>query len=400
MPHVVVIGAGQAGATCAMSLRRLGFEGEITLIGAEDIAPYQRPPLSKAFLLGDIELDRLYLRPADFYAKQSIALRLGARATAVDVAARTVSLGAERLAYDDLVLATGAPPRRLPPAMTEGLSGVFTLRDVADARALAPELVEGRRALIVGGGYIGLEVAAVAAAKGVGVTLVEAEDRILKRVACEETSDYFRALHRGRGVRIIESAGLSRLEGEGRATAAELSDGARLAVDFVIEAIGIAPATGLAEAAGIAVENGVRTDAKGRTSAPNVWAAGDCASFPYRGRRIRLESVPNANDQADVVARNILGGDEDYLARPWFWSDQYDVKLQIAGLNQGYDNVVPRRDGAAVSFWYYRGDDLLAVDALNDPRAYMIAKRLIEAGASAPKDRVRDPATPLKSLLA
>ena len=240
----------------------------------------------------------------------------------------------------------------------------------------------------------------MAAAKGVRVRLVEAEDRILKRVACAETADYFRDLHGGHGVEIGEGVRLSGLDGDGgRVARAALSDGTEADVDFVIVAIGVAPEVRLAEAAGVAVENGVRTDARGRTSAANVWAAGDCASFPYRGQRVRLESVPNANDQAEIVARNIMGQDVDYMARPWFWSDQYDVKLQIAGLNAGYDAVFARRDGAQTSFWYYRGEELLACDALNDPRAYMTAKRLVEAGRTADPDRVADPATPLKSLL-
>lgn len=400
MTHVAIIGAGQAGASAAMALERLGFEGKVTLIGAEPAAPYQRPPLSKAYLIGDLALDRLYLRPPAFYAEKGIALRLGETVQAIDVDRGELRLDDGGLAYDHLILATGAAPRRLPARMTGGLRGLYVLRDLADADLMGPELQPGRRVLIVGGGYIGLEVAAVAAAKGLAVTLVEAEDRILKRVACTETSDYFRDLHVGRGVDIREGAGLAGLGGDGRVQTAELSNGDRIDVDFVIEAIGVAPGTGLADAAGITLDNGIATDAQGRTSAPNVWAAGDCASFPYRGRRIRLESVPNANDQAEIVARNILGEAKDYVAKPWFWSDQYDVKLQIAGLGDGYDNVVPRRDGAATSFWYYRGDALLAVDAMNDPRAYMIGKRLIEAGKSPPTDQVADVATPVKSLLA
>lgn len=400
MAHVIVIGAGQAGASCVAKLRSEGFDGRITLVGAEPVLPYQRPPLSKAYLLGELAVERLYLRPESFYAAQEIDLRLGARVTAIDIEARTVTVGDEVLEYTDLVLATGSVPRRLPAAIGGDLDGVFLVRELADVDTMAPRFAEGARVLIVGGGYIGLEGAAVAAKRGLQVTLVEMANRILQRVAAPQTSDYFRALHRAHGVDIREGVGLSRLLGEKTVQAAELTDGSRIDVDFVVVGVGIAPETTLAEAAGIAVEDGIRTDAQGRTSAPHVWAAGDCASFPYRGTRVRLESVPNAIDQAEVVARNILGADEEYVAKPWFWSDQYDVKLQIAGLNAGYDRVVTRQgDGDAMSCWYYRGEELLAVDAMNDARGYMVGKRLIEAGKSPDPEAVADPATDLKALL-
>ena len=400
MTHVIVIGAGQAGASCVAKLRSEGFEGGITLIGAEPVIPYQRPPLSKAYLLGEMSVERLYLRPENFYEEQNIELRLGARATGIDTEAQTVTLGDEVLGYDDLVLATGSVPRRLPASIGGDLDGVFTVRGLADVDAMAPRFTEGARVLIVGGGYIGLEAAAVASKKGLQVTLVEMADRILQRVAAPETSDYFRTLHRAHGVDIREGVVLKRLTGTGAVDGAELSDGSSLEVDFVVVGVGIDPETTLAEAAGIAVENGIRTDARGCTSTPHVWAAGDCTSFPYRGRRIRLESVPNAIDQAELVARNILGAGEDYVARPWFWSDQYDVKLQIAGLNADYDHVVTRPgEGGTMSYWYYRGDELLAVDAMNDARGYMVGKRLIEGGKSPDPAAVADPATDLRALL-
>ncbi|MEO0402411.1 MAG: FAD-dependent oxidoreductase [Pseudomonadota bacterium] len=399
MGHVVVIGAGQAGASCVAKLRNGGFEGDVTLIGAEPVPPYQRPPLSKAYLMGDMPLERLFLRPEAFYADQQIGLRLGQEVSAVDVAAQTVSVAGDVLTYTDLVFATGSAPRHLPAAIGGDLDGVFVVRDLADVDAMAPRFVAGASVLIVGGGYIGLEAASVAAKLGLNVVLVEMADRILQRVASPETSDYFRALHTGHGVDIREGVGLSRLVGKGAVTGAELSDGSTLNVDFVIVGVGISPGTALAEAAGVEIDNGIRTDARGATSIPHVWAAGDCASFPYRDARIRLESVPNAIDQAECVAENIMGAAKDYVARPWFWSDQYDVKLQIAGLNTGYDRVVTRDGGAAKSFWYYKGAALLAVDAANDPRGYMIGKRLIEAGKSADPDVIADPHADLKALL-
>ncbi|MEO0381549.1 MAG: FAD-dependent oxidoreductase [Pseudomonadota bacterium] len=399
MDHVVVIGAGQAGASCVAKLRNGGFEGQVTLIGAEPVPPYQRPPLSKAYLMGEMPLERLFLRPEAFYADQSINLRLGVEVSAIDTDAKTVTADGDVLEYSDLVLATGSVPRHLPSAIGGDLDGVYVVRDLQDVDAMAPRFVEGARVLIVGGGYIGLEAASVAAKLGLEVVLVEMADRILQRVAAPETSDFFRALHQEHGVDIREGVGLDHLTGEGAVNGAVLSDGSKVDVDFVIVGVGIAPGTALAEYAGINIDNGIATDAQGRTSAPHVWAAGDCASFPYRDARIRLESVPNAIDQAECVAQNIMGAGKDYVARPWFWSDQYDVKLQIAGLNTGYDRVVTRDGGEAKSFWYYRGETLLAVDAANDPRGYMIGKRLIEAGKSPAADVIADPTSDLKALL-
>jgi 3-phenylpropionate/trans-cinnamate dioxygenase ferredoxin reductase subunit len=400
MTHVVVIGAGQAGASLVAKLRGSGFTGNITMIGEENAPPYQRPPLSKAYLLGEMALERLYLRPETFYPENDINLHLNETVQSIDLADKKVIAGGHEVPYDELVLATGSVPRRLPPAIGGLLQGVYEVRSLKDADAMAPEFVQGRSVLIVGGGYIGLEAAAVAAKKGLKVTLVEMADRILQRVAAPETSDYFRNLHASHGVEILEGVGLDHLIGDEKVTAARLTNGAEIAVDFVVVGVGITPATALAEDAGIEIDNGIKTDSKGRTSAPNVWAAGDCASFPYKGERIRLESVPNAIDQAECVAQNIMGADKDYVAKPWFWSDQYDVKLQIAGLNTGYDRVVTRDLGeGGTSFWYYAGTTLLAVDAMNAPRDYMIGKRLIEAGKSPSVEAIADPATDMKALL-
>jgi 3-phenylpropionate/trans-cinnamate dioxygenase ferredoxin reductase subunit len=399
MKHIVVIGAGQAGASLVAKLRALGETGQITLIGAEAVPPYQRPPLSKAYLLGDMPAERLFLRPESFYAEQDITLRLGQTVTAIDTAAQTVSLGDEVIHYDALALTTGSSPRHLPASIGGALPGVFTLRDLADVDAMQPYFTAGKRVVIVGGGYIGLEGAAVAAKLGLDVTVVEMAPRILQRVAAPETSDFFRDLHNQHGVKIIESTGLDRLIGDTHVTGARLTDGRELPADFVMVGVGITPVTQLAEAAGIAIDNGIATDAQGRTSAPNVWAAGDCASFPTPTGRMRLESVPNAIDQAECVAANMLGAAKDYVPEPWFWSDQYDTKLQIAGLNSGYDHIATRRTDGAVSFWYYQGDRLLAVDAMNDPRAFMVAKRLLAMGKSPSPAQVTDPETDLKLLL-
>jgi len=382
-------------------LRKDGFDGQITLIGAESVPPYQRPPLSKDYLLGNMTMERLFLRPESFYSENNIDLRLGQPVTSIDRKAKTVTVGDDVIAYDQLALTTGSDPRRLPAAIGGDLDGVHVVRGLADVDAMAPAVVEGARALIVGGGYIGLEAAAVCAKRGVKVTLVEMADRILQRVAAPETSDFFRALHASHGVDIREGVGLERLTGEaGRVNGAVLSDGTTLDVDFVVVGVGITPSSQLAEIAGLALDNGIKVDAMGRTSDPLIWASGDCASFPYKGARIRLESVPNANDQSECVAGNMMGAAVEYVPKPWFWSDQYDVKLQIAGLNTGYDRIVTRPGKAqSVSFWYYRGDTLLAVDAMNDPRAYMVGKRLIDGGKSPAPDQIADTETDVKALL-
>lgn len=401
MGGIVVVGAGQAGASLVEKLRALGYDGALTLIGEEPVPPYQRPPLSKKYLLGEMEKERLFLRPAAFYAEQGIRLITGRRVEAIDRGARTLLLDdGTRLAYDQLALTTGARPRRLPAAAGGALAGVHVVRTLADVDAMAPGIRPGARALIVGGGYIGLEAAAVAAGRGMGVTLIEAAPRILARVAAPETAAWFRALHARHGVEILEGTAIERLTGEGRITGARLADGRSIAADIAIVGIGILPATELAEAAGLAVENGIAVDAFGRSSDPAIWAAGDCASFPYEGRRIRLESVQNAIDQAEAVAANMLGAGRPYAPVPWFWSDQYDAKLQIAGLNTGYDRVVVREGSeGGLSHWYFAGPRFLAVDAINDPRAYMVGKRLLETGRSVNPEAVADPATNLKALL-
>ncbi|NSX54418.1 NAD(P)/FAD-dependent oxidoreductase [Parasulfitobacter algicola] len=401
MTHIAVIGAGQAGASLVAKLRTQGFDGDITLLGEEPEPPYQRPPLSKAYLLGDIPKERLYLRPLDFYEDQKITLRLGCRVKAINANDKIIDLGDQILHYDMLALTTGSRPRRLPDDIGGGLSGVHTVRNLADVDRIMPGFQAGKKILIVGGGYIGLEAAAVAAKKGQHVTLIEMADRILKRVAAPQTSDYFRTLHQSHGVDLREGVGLKALTGDDTVTGVQLADGSYIKADMAIVGVGVEPCSQLAEQAGLILENGIRVDAQGQTSDPFIWAAGDCASLPYRGARIRLESVQNAIDQAEAVACNMLGAQIDYDPKPWFWSDQYDVKLQIAGLNLGYDAVVVRpsdtRDGQ--SHWYYAGNTLLAVDAMNDARNYMIGKRLIEAGKSPAPDIISNPDTDMKALL-
>ena len=401
---VVLVGGGHAAAAFANSLRRAGHEGRVVLVSDEPVPPYHRPPLSKKYLAEGLPVEQILIRAAAWYDEQKIELRLGQRVESIDRAARCLRLaGGQTLAYSRLVLMTGARPRRLPAAIGGDLQGVLLLRSLADADALAPHLVAGRRMLVVGGGYIGLEAAALAVGKGLQVTLLEAAPRILQRVAAPATSDWFRALHRARGVDVREGMQLRRLWADGsRVCGAELEDGSSVDADVVLVGIGVQANVELAERAGLDIDNGIAVDQFCRTSDPDVLAAGDCCSFPFRGRRIRLESVQNANDQAAVAAHAVAGKDMAYAALPWFWSDQYDTKLQIAGLNQGYDDAIvrPGKTERSLSVWYYQGDSLLAVDAINDAAAFVTAKKLLERGASVAKAAVADPAAQFKDWLA
>lgn len=397
---VVIIGAGQAGFSAASKLRDLGHGGPITLIGDESAPPYQRPPLSKAYLLGEMARERLFLRPPAFYAERDITLLTGCTATEIRREARQVVLSdGNALPYRRLLLATGARPRLLPGA---DLDGVLVMRSLTDADRLAQVCQPGLRLLVVGGGYIGLEAAASAVKLGLRVTLIEAAPRILNRVAAPQTSDYFRELHLSRGVDLREGVGLAHLTSAGgRVTGAVLTDGSELPADLVVTGIGVLPNIELAQKAGLTCENGISTDEYCQTSDPAILAAGDCASFPWRGGRIRLESVGNAIDQAEVAAANMLGAGRVYQAKPWFWSDQFDVKLQIAGLSGAHDRVVTRLGaGPARSHWYFDGDRLQAVDAMNDPRVFMVAKRVLERGGPVDAALVADPASDLRALLA
>ena len=401
MTTTIVIGAGQAGAEVASKLRDEGYDDRILLIGQENYLPYQRPPLSKKYMAGEMALERLFLRPQEFYRDKNIELHIGKSAYKIDPNKKKVEFNGGSLHYDHLVLTTGSKPRELPRYIGLKIKNLFTMRDLTDANSIEPFMKSGMRLLIVGGGYIGLEAAATARKFGVDVTLVEIEERILKRVAAKETSDYIRSLHISNGVKIKEEIGLDRLKIVGdKALSASLTDGSDISVDFVIVGIGISPNTELAKSAKLKINNGIFVNDECRTSISNIYAAGDCTSFEYKNTLVRLESVGNAIDQANTVAQNILQQNTKYIPKPWFWSDQYNLKLQIAGLNTGYDDVVVRKgENDQVSHWYFKGPNLLAVDALNDPRCYMIGKRLIEANKSPTKNQLKDKDFNLKVLL-
>ncbi|TWF56930.1 NAD(P)/FAD-dependent oxidoreductase [Neorhizobium alkalisoli] len=402
--RLVIVGAGQAGFALAAKLRALKDERPITMIGSEDVIPYQRPPLSKKYLLGEMTFERLTFRPETWFAENNVEIKLSTFVEEIDRSAKSIRMqDGSVLEYETLALTTGSTPRTLPASIGGDLAGVYTVRDKRDADLLAGEMKAGRRLLIIGGGYIGLEAAAVARHLGLEVTLIEMAERILQRVAAKETADIMRSVHEAHGAVIREKTGLHKLIGEnGKLKAAELSDGSVIEVDLAIVGIGVTPNDRLAQDCGLTVGNGIVVDEFARTSDPSIFAMGDCALLPWRGMPIRLESVQNAVDQAESVAAFLVGGTEPYDAKPWFWSDQYDVKLQIAGFNMGYDETVLRpgaREGSS-SVWYYREGRLIAVDAINDAKAYVTGKKLLETGRNAEKAQIADPAFDLKQLLA
>lgn len=402
--RVVIVGAGQAGVQGAFSMRQAGYDGEIVMIGEEPVLPYQRPPLSKAYLKNEVSEERLHLKPPQFYEQQKIDVRLSERAEQVDPKAKTVRTSSGTVvSYDALLLATGAPPRRLP-APGADLENIFYLRTLADSEALQEILSAEGRIVIVGAGYIGLEVAAVARQAGCDVTVLEIAERVLARVGCEEVSSFFETLHRTNGVDLRLSTGLEAFLGEDdKLRAVKLSNGDELECVAALVGVGAAPETALAEAAGLTVDNGIVVNEYARTSDPSVWAAGDCTNFPspLYGRRVRLESVPNAIEQAKVAGANIAGGNIVYDAPPWFWSDQYDVKLQTIGLAEGADELVVRGDpkNKKFSVWHFLRDKLLAVDAINDPAAFAVARRMIVNGADIQREKIADETSDLKSML-
>jgi len=399
---VVIVGAGQAAASFISRHVMLGNSESLLLIGEESHPPYQRPPLSKKYLLGELERERLFIRPLEWYAAQGVETRFDMRIAEIRrVDKQVVTDDGESIAYDKLILCTGSHARSLPAEVGGTLPGVFTLRSIADIDRMAPEFQAGRKLLVIGGGYIGLEAAAVARQLGLDVTLLEMAERILQRVAAPETSSYFRQLHSGHGVDLRESASMTRLiENDGKVCGAELESGEIVAADLVLVGIGGSPNTELAQAAGLDCDNGVRVNAICQTSDPEIYAAGDCCNFSRDGQQIRLESVQNAADQGDLIARVLAGEEVSYSALPWFWSDQYDCKLQIVGLNLGHDHTVvrPGASESSLSVWYYRGDRLLAIDAMNEPKSYAFGRKIIEAGKNPAPEIVADPATDLKAL--
>ncbi len=398
---IVIVGAGHAAGQAAASLRQEGFEDDIIIIGDEAHIPYQRPPLSKAYLSGEQGIERVYLRPEKFYEDKNVTVKTSTSVTAIDTAAHTVTTDqGETIGYDKLLLATGGRPRKLSIPGSD-LTGIHYLRTIADVDAIRDEFAEGRRLVIVGGGYIGLEVASVAVKYGLEVHVLEMEERILQRVTTPQMSAYYHQLHSGRGVHIHTATMVTGFSGDAAVDAVLCGDES-IAADLVIVGIGIIPNVEVVQAAGIECDNGIVVDDHCRTSAPDVYAAGDCTNHPnpLLDRRLRLESVPNAMEQARVAAANMVGGDKVYASIPWFWSDQYELKLQMVGFSADGDTQVVRGDMDANAFavFYLKDGKVVAADAVNSPKEFMICKQLI--GKKVDAAVLQDPDSDLKALLA
>ena len=403
-PHVVIAGAGHAGGSVAAELRRAGFQGAITLIGDEPIPPYERPPLSKAWLKGETDADKLALKPAKFYPEAGIDLRLNQTVTAIDRAGKTVTLGdGSRVSYDILVIATGARARRIPlPGLD--LAGVLELRNAADADRLKAALVPGARLAVIGGGYIGLEAAASARGLGCEATVIEAQPRVLARVACEILSNFFQDFHRAQGVTIEVNAQVQALEGQdGRVTGVRLGDGRLIPCDAALVGVGAVPNQELAADAGLECNNGIIVDLSARTADPAIFAIGDCTHrpLPLYERSMRLESVPNALEQARAAAASIVGKPVPAPEVPWFWSDQYDLRLQIAGIPFDAETIVVRGDVAAGKFalFHLKADGTVqAVEAVNASTEFMGGRRIIQRRKKLAADQIADLAVTMQQL--
>jgi 3-phenylpropionate/trans-cinnamate dioxygenase ferredoxin reductase component len=404
--QIVIAGGGQAAVQAVDTLRRKGFAGKLTLVGDEPWLPYQRPPLSKKYLAGALERERLIIRPAQFFAEHQVQVQLGRRVSEIQRREQRVRLDDDTvLAYDALLLATGSRPRRLAAPGTE-LAGVHFLRTLADTDRIRAECASGGRMVIIGGGYIGLEVAATARGLGLEVTVLEMAERVMNRVTCTQVSGFYEGEHARQGVRILCNARVRALAADargGRVRAVLTEDGTEHPADIVIVAVGVAPADELATTAGLECDNGIVIDQYCRTSDAAIYAAGDCVNHlsPHYGRRMRLESVDNAFEQGATAALNLLGIPTAHDKVPWFWSDQYDLKLVIVGVAHGYDNVVLRGSAATRSFsaCYLRGGELIAIDTVNQPKDQMAARKLIAAHARPDPDKLADAAIALRDTL-
>lgn len=405
MSHTIVIaGAGHAAGQAIISLRQQKYTGRIVLIGDEPYLPYQRPPLSKKFLAGELAAERLYLKPVSFYDDPQIDVRLNTLITAIDVNSKALSLASgDVVAYDRLILALGSRVRQLQVDGND-LRHVHYLRSIADVEGIRQDFDPGKRLVVIGAGYIGLEVAAVARQLGLDVTVIEMADRVMSRVVSPEISDFYQIEHTSHGVRLRLATSVTALRGRKRAKHVVTGDGEEIPADLVVIGVGILPNTALAEQAGLDVGDGIIVDDRCMTSNPDIYAIGDCTSHPSSiyGRRLRLESVHNAVEQAKTAASNLCGNESHYSQVPWFWSDQYDLKLQIAGLSDGYDTVAIRGNPAEKSFacLYLRDSRLIAVDAVNSARDFVQSKALIAAHAVIPTDKLADPGSSLSDLAA
>ncbi|MDP6435755.1 MAG: FAD-dependent oxidoreductase [Gammaproteobacteria bacterium] len=399
---IVIVGAGHAAGQASASLRQKGYTGRIVMVGEEAFVPYQRPPLSKKFLAGELKIEQLYFKPENFYPDKDIELRLSTRVTNIDRAARNVSLdNGETLEYEKLLLCTGGHVRKLETPGSN-LAGIHYLRSIEDVLEIQKSFKAGTRLVIVGGGYVGLEVAAVAVERGLDVTLLESEDRVMSRVTGAEVSRFFQRRHREAGVRMEFGRLVEGFRGDGTIAEVVCADDSAIAADLCIVGVGILPNTDIAEDAGIECDDGILVDECCQTSDPDILAAGDCTKHPSSifERTFRLESVHNAIEQGKTAAATICGERTPYNQAPWFWSDQYDIKLQIVGIHLGCDNLVVRGDPASNSFaaFYFIGNRLMAVDAINSPREFMLGKKLVTAKATFDLSELADESNDFKEL--
>jgi len=402
--HCLIIGASHAAAQACVSLRQGGWSGEITVVGDEPNLPYHRPPLSKDFLSGQKDISDILIRPADAYKSADITMMLGTRIAAINPDEKTaITESGETLSFSKLILTTGARIRRLP-VPGQDLPHVYYLRDTQDVLAIKADVRAGKQAVIIGGGYIGLETAASLRKQGMEVTVLEAMDRILQRVTAPQLSAFYKRVHTEEGVKILENVGATEIVETNDGLAVKTGDGQSLPADMVIIGIGVIPNTELAAEAGLTVGNGIEVDEFCQTSHADVYAAGDVTWHhnPIYDRHIRLESVPNATEQAKTCADHINGKPKPYNSLPWFWSDQFDLKLQIAGLSTDYDDIIIRGDiegSRSFAAYYFKGDKLLAVDAVNAPRDFMMTRMALTKGKTLDKAILRDPEAELKSAM-
>lgn len=402
--HALIVGGSHAAAQMVASLRQEGWAGKISMVSAEPELPYHRPPLSKGYLVGGQHREQLLIRPAEFYRKAEVELILGSRVTQIDRVRKRISLhDGEEIPYDRLALTTGAKVRKLT-VPGHDLEGVLYLRDLHDVDRTRKFVGAGKHAVIIGGGYIGLEAAASLRKLGMEVTVLEALPRVLQRVTAPEVSAFYTRVHREEGVDLMTDSVVDSINGKGAVASITCSDGTELKADLVIIGIGVVPETELAESAGLETENGIVVDEFARSSDHDIVAAGDCANHfnPLYRERIRLESVQNATDQAKIAARTICGHLDPYKALPWFWSDQYDLKLQIAGLSQGYDQVVIRGDsktGRSFAAFYFADGKFIAADAVNRPKEFMLSRRLLIEGVSPDPALLGDESVAVQAIL-
>jgi 3-phenylpropionate/trans-cinnamate dioxygenase ferredoxin reductase subunit len=400
--RIVIAGAGHAAGQATATLRQKGFDGEIVLVGEEPWLPYQRPPLSKKFLAGEMSPERLYFKPPAFYDDAAVDVRLNTRITAIDREACTIETeSGDPIRYDELVLALGSRVRRVDVTGTD-LAGIHYLRSISDVDRIRADMAGARNIVIIGAGYIGLEVAAVARQLGHAVTVIEMESRVMGRVVSPVVSEFYEVQHAARGVLLRLSTALQAFVGSDRVEAVRTTHGESVPADLVVVGVGILPNTELAAAAGLEVDNGIAVDERCRTGDERIHAIGDCTSHPNAiyGRRVRLESVHNALEQAKTAAADICGEDVEYTQVPWFWSDQYDLKLQIAGLSAGYDQAVTRGnpDERSFSCLYLSAGRLIACDSVNAPRDFMQSKSLIADRKLVAAEKIADSSIPLKDL--